>query len=183
MKREDYLSWDEYFMGIALLAAKRSKDPGTQVGACIVSPDNKILTMGYNGMPTGCHDDNMPWEREGDPLETKYLYVCHAEFNAILNNGGRSLKGATLYATLFPVMNVPKRLFSRESKRLFTWKINMRIRTLSLPPKECLIWLGSPMKLMRLSIKKLSLSCKAEISCRILPAAYFLFFNDNAQKF
>ncbi|UQZ23965.1 dCMP deaminase family protein [Eubacterium limosum] len=69
---------------------------------CIVSPDNKILTMGYNGMPTGCHDDDMPWEREGDPLETKYLYVCHAEFNAILNNGGRSLKGATLYATLFP---------------------------------------------------------------------------------
>lgn len=102
MKREDYLSWDEYFMGIALLAAKRSKDPGTQVGACIVSPDNKILTMGYNGMPTGCHDDDMPWEREGDPLETKYLYVCHAEFNAILNNGGHSLKGASLYATLFP---------------------------------------------------------------------------------
>ena len=157
MKREDYLSWDEYFMGIALLAAKRSKDPGTQVGACIVSPDNKILTMGYNGMPTGCHDDDMPWEREGDPLETKYLYVCHAEFNAILNNGGRSLKGASLYATLFPCNECA----------------NMRIRTRSLPPKECLIWLGSPMKLMRLSIKKLSLSCKAEISCRILPAAYF----------
>ncbi|MDO4289087.1 MAG: dCMP deaminase family protein [Eubacterium sp.] len=102
MKRENYLSWDEYFMGIALLSAQRSKDPGTQVGACIVSPENKILTMGYNGMPTGCHDDEMPWEREGEPLDTKYLYVCHAEFNAILNNGGRSLKGATLYATLFP---------------------------------------------------------------------------------
>ncbi|MEG0075410.1 MAG: dCMP deaminase family protein [Eubacterium sp.] len=102
MKREEYLSWDEYFMGIALLSAKRSKDPGTQVGACIVSPENKILTMGYNGMPIGCDDDNMPWERDGKPLETKYLYVCHAEFNAILNSGGRSLKGATLYATLFP---------------------------------------------------------------------------------
>ncbi|MEF9918428.1 MAG: dCMP deaminase family protein [Eubacterium sp.] len=102
MKREEYLSWDEYFMGIALLSAKRSKDPGTQVGACIVSPENKILTMGYNGMPIGCDDDNMPWERDGKPLETKYLYVCHAEFNAILNSGGRSLKDATLYATLFP---------------------------------------------------------------------------------
>ncbi|MEG0379730.1 MAG: dCMP deaminase family protein [Eubacterium sp.] len=102
MKRENYLSWDEYFMGIALLSAQRSKDPGTQVGACIVSPENKILTMGYNGMPTGCCDDDMPWDREGAPLDTKYLYVCHAEFNAILNNGGRSLKGATLYATLFP---------------------------------------------------------------------------------
>lgn len=102
MKRNDYISWDAYFMGIALLSANRSKDPGTQVGACIVSPEKKILTMGYNGMPTGCSDDMMPWEREGEPLETKYMYVCHAEFNAILNNGGRSLKGATLYSTLFP---------------------------------------------------------------------------------
>ena len=176
MKREDYLSWDEYFMGIALLAAKRSKDPGTQVGACIVSPDNKILTMGYNGMPTGCHDDDMPWEREGDPLETKYLYVCHAEFNAILNNGGRSLKGRPFMRLFFPVTNAPKRSFSQESKRLFTWRINTRIRMRSSPLKECLIWLGSPMKLTRLSIKKLSLSCKVKISCRILSAAYFFTF-------
>lgn len=102
MKRTDYISWDEYFMGIALLASQRSKDPHTQVGACIVSPEHKILTMGYNGMPTGCSDDAMPWEREGDALDTKYLYVCHAEFNAILNSGGHSLKGAVLYATLFP---------------------------------------------------------------------------------
>lgn len=102
MKRNDYISWDSYFMGIALLSAKRSKDPGTQVGACIVSPEKKILTMGYNGMPTGCSDDQMPWAREGAPLDTKYMYVCHAEFNAILNNRGASLKGATLYATLFP---------------------------------------------------------------------------------
>jgi len=101
MKRQDYLTWDEYFMGIALLSAQRSKDPGTQVGACIVSGENKILSVGYNGMPTGCNDDEMPWEREGDPLGTKYLFVCHAELNAILNYGG-SLRGARLYATLFP---------------------------------------------------------------------------------
>ncbi|HIS61867.1 MAG: dCMP deaminase family protein [Clostridiales bacterium] len=102
MKRQDYLSWDEYFMGVAMLAAMRSKDPGTQVGACIVDANNKILSIGYNGMPTGCSDDCMPWEREGDPLHTKYLYVCHAELNAILNYNGGSLEGAKLYGTLFP---------------------------------------------------------------------------------
>lgn len=102
MKREDYLSWDQYFMGVALLSAMRSKDPGTQVGACIVDQNNKILSMGYNGMPTGCDDDDMPWEREGAALETKYLYVCHAELNAILNYDGPSLKGAKVYSTLFP---------------------------------------------------------------------------------
>lgn len=102
MKREEYLSWDAYFMGIALLSAQRSKDPGTQVGACIVGPDNKILSVGYNGMPTGCSDDVMPWERDGNPMETKYLFVCHAELNAILNYAGGSLKGARVYTTLFP---------------------------------------------------------------------------------
>ena len=78
MKRSDYINWDEYFMGIALLTAMRSKDPNSQVGACIVSPENKILSLGYNGMPMGCSDDEMPWEREGEPLHTKYMYVCHA---------------------------------------------------------------------------------------------------------
>ena len=86
MKRMDYINWDEYFMGIALLTAMRSKDPNSQVGACIVSSENKILSLGYNGMPIGCSDDEMPWEREGAPLDTKYMYVCHAELNAILNS-------------------------------------------------------------------------------------------------
>ena len=102
MKRADYVSWDAYFMGVALLSAERSKDNNTQVGSCIVSSDNKILSMGYNGMPTGCNDDRMPWERIGNPLDTKYLYVCHAELNAILNYGGGSLKGSRIYTTLFP---------------------------------------------------------------------------------
>ena len=102
MKRTDYLSWEEYFMGIALLSAERSKDPNTRVGACIANSDHKILSVGYNGMPIGCDDDDMPWEREGDMLNTKYAYVCHAELNAILNNDGGSLKGTTLYVTLFP---------------------------------------------------------------------------------
>lgn len=104
MKRNNYLSWDQYFMGVALLSAQRSKDCRSQVGACIVSPENKILSVGYNGMPVGCLDDEMPWSHEGEPLNTKYLYVCHAELNAILNasSGTPSFKNATLYTTLFP---------------------------------------------------------------------------------
>lgn len=101
-KREDYISWDEYFMGVAMLSAKRSKDPNTQVGACIVSKDNKILSMGYNGFPSGCSDDEFPWAREGDGLNTKYFYVTHSELNAILNYRGGSLEGTKLYVSLFP---------------------------------------------------------------------------------
>ena len=100
MKRADYISWDEYFMGIAMLAARRSKDPNTQVGACIVSPDNIIISTGYNGMPKGCSDDEFPWGREG--AETKYPFVVHAELNAILNASGKSLRGSRLYVALFP---------------------------------------------------------------------------------
>ena len=117
-KRNDYISWDAYFMGIAALSAMRSKDPGTQVGACIVGPDKRILSMGYNGMPTGCDDDQMPWSREGDPLETKYLYVCHAEFNAILNSGARDLKGSTLYVTLFPCNECTKAIIQSGIKHI-----------------------------------------------------------------
>ena len=100
MKRLDYISWDEYFMGVALLAAKRSKDPNTQVGACIVDSNNVILTTGYNGFPQGCSDDEFPWDREGEI--TKYPFVVHAELNAILNASGKSLRGSRLYVALFP---------------------------------------------------------------------------------
>jgi len=101
-KRKDYINWDEYFMGIAALSALRSKDPNSQVGACIVSQENKILSMGYNGFPLGCSDDIFPWAREGDASETKYPYVVHSELNAILNYRGGSLQGTKIYVTLFP---------------------------------------------------------------------------------
>lgn len=101
-KRQDYISWDEYFMGIALLSARRSKDPSTQVGACIVSDKNKIVGAGYNGLPMGCDDDVFPWDKKGELLETKYPYVCHAELNAILNNIGMDLRGCKIYTALFP---------------------------------------------------------------------------------
>lgn len=101
-KRKDYINWDEYFMGIAALSALRSKDPNSQVGACIVSEENKILSVGYNGFPIGCSDEKFPWGREGEPIKTKYPYVVHSELNAILNYRGGSLYGTKIYVTLFP---------------------------------------------------------------------------------
>ncbi len=101
-KRNNYISWDEYFMGVAILSAKRSKDPNTQVGACIVNKKNRIVGTGYNGLPAGCSDDEFPWDKQGDFLQTKYPYVCHAELNAILNNIGMDLAGCRIYTALFP---------------------------------------------------------------------------------
>lgn len=116
MKRENYLSWDEYFMGVAMLAAGRSKDPNTQVGACIVSPENIIISTGYNGMPKGCSDDDFPWERTGE--ETKYPFVVHAELNAILNANGRDLRGSRLYVALFPCNECAKAIIQSGVKEV-----------------------------------------------------------------
>ncbi len=103
-KRLNYLTWDEYFIALAKLTAMRSKDPSTQVGACIVSEDNRILSVGYNGAPNGFDDDNFPWDRQGENLETKYPYVCHAEMNAVLNYRGtrKDFENARIYVDLFP---------------------------------------------------------------------------------
>ncbi len=122
MKRTDYLSWDAYFMGVALLSAQRSKDAGTQVGACIVNSDHKILSVGYNGMPTGCPDDHMPWEREGAPLETKYFYVCHAELNAI------------------PATSAPRRSSSAGFAKSCICATNTPTLTRRSPQSACLTW-------------------------------------------
>lgn len=116
MKREDYITWDEYFLGVAMLAARRSKDPNTQVGACIVSPDNIIISTGYNGLPNGCSDDEYPWAREGE--QTKYPYVVHAELNAILNANGRDLRGSRLYVALFPCNECAKAIIQAGIKTL-----------------------------------------------------------------
>ena len=113
MKRNDYISWDEYFMGVAILSAQRSKDPGTQVGACIVSDENRIMTVGYNGMPRGCSDDDYPWDRACDVLDTKYAFVCHAELNAILNYNGGSMKNSRCYVTLFPCNECAKAIIQK----------------------------------------------------------------------
>jgi len=118
-KREDYISWDEYFMGISLLSAMRSKDPSTQVGACIVSDENKIMAMGYNGFPRGCSDDDFPWERSAEEQnDTKYPFVCHAELNAILNAGGQNLRGARIYVALFPCNECAKAIIQSGIKEV-----------------------------------------------------------------
>ena len=102
MKRKNYISWDQYFMGVAILSANRSKDPSRQVGCCIVDDKNRILTVGYNGLPKGCSDDEFPWGKEGETLNTKYPFVVHAELNAILNAKGKDLSGCRIYVALFP---------------------------------------------------------------------------------
>lgn len=119
-KRKDYLKWDEYFMAIAKLSAKRSKDPSTQVGAAIVSEDNRILSIGYNGAPNGFNDEEFPWEREGEPLNTKYMYVVHAERNAILNYRGskKDLENAKIYVDLFPCNECAKEIIQAGIKEV-----------------------------------------------------------------
>lgn len=118
-KRENYISWDEYFMGVSLLSSMRSKDPSTQVGACIVSDDNKILSVGYNGFPRGCSDDEFPWERSAENSnDTKYPFVCHAELNAILNAGGQNLVGSRIFVALFPCNECAKAIIQSGIKEV-----------------------------------------------------------------
>ena len=117
-KRNDYIGWDDYFMGVSLLAADRSKDPSTQVGACIVSDDNRILSTGYNGFPQGCSDDEFPWNRDESKGETKYNFVVHAELNAILNAGGKSLIGSRIFVSLFPCHECAKAIIQSGVKEV-----------------------------------------------------------------
>ena len=117
-KRNDYIGWDDYFMGVSLLAADRSKDPSTQVGACIVSDDNRILSTGYNGFPQGCSDDDFPWNRDESLGETKYNFVVHAELNAILNAGGKSLVGSRIFVSLFPCHECAKAIIQAGVKEV-----------------------------------------------------------------
>ncbi len=116
---KDYISWDEYFMGVALLSAKRSKDPNTKVGACIINNKKRIVGIGYNGFPMGCDDKVFPWENnQENELDTKYPYVVHAEANAILNSNLGSLEGATLYVSLFPCNDCAKLIIQSGIKHI-----------------------------------------------------------------
>ena len=115
--RKDYISWDQYFMGVAKLSSFRSKDPSTQVGACIINPDKRIVGIGYNGLPQGCNDEEYPWANEGDFVNTKYPYVVHAEANAILN-ATTNLKGSSIYVTLFPCNECAKLIIQSGIKQI-----------------------------------------------------------------
>ena len=138
MKRTDYINWDDYFMGIAVLAARRSKDPNTQVGACIVSQDNIIISTGYNGMPKGCSDDEFPWDREGQQDMTKYPYVVHAELNAILNANGRDLRGSRIYVALFPCNECAKAIIQSGIKEVLYLSDKYKDTMLNLVSKRML---------------------------------------------
>lgn len=139
-KRDDYLEWPEYFMAVAFLSAQRSKDPSSQVGACIVNTENKIVGIGYNGMPNGCSDDLLPWRRTAEnKLDTKYPYVCHAELNAIMNKNSADVKGCSMYVALFPCNECAKLIIQAENSHQSTARLSLisirliavRVRSLS----------------------------------------------------
>ena len=158
MKRTDYISWDEYFMGIAMLAAKRSKDPNTQVGACIVSPDNIIISTGYNGMPKGCSDDEFPWARSaGSEDETKYPYVVHAELNAILNANGRDLRGSRIYVALFPCNECAKSIIQSGIKEVVYLSDKYADTMMNLVSKRMLGAAGVSCRQLRTDIHSITL--------------------------
>ncbi len=160
MKRTDYISWDEYFMGIAILAAKRSKDPNTQVGACIVSQDNIIISTGYNGMPKGCSDDEFPWEREGE--QTKYAYVVHAELNAILNANGRDLRGSRVYVALFPCNECAKAIIQSGVKEVVYLSDKYKDTMGNLASKRMLMAAGVKITKLQTQLKELTLEFTPE---------------------
>ena len=160
MKRTDYISWDEYFMGIAMLAARRSKDPNTQVGACIVSKENIIISTGYNGMPAGCSDDEYPWEREGE--DTKYPYVVHAELNAILNANGRDLRGSKLYVALFPCNECAKAIIQAGISEVIYLSDKYAATDATLASKRMLRSAGVKLTQVEFDQKELVINYKAD---------------------
>ena len=160
MKRQEYISWDEYFMGIAMLAACRSKDPSTQVGACIVSPDNIIISTGYNGMPKGCSDDEFPWDRTGE--DTKYPYVVHAELNAILNASGRDLRGSRIYVALFPCNECAKAIIQSGIREIYYLSDKYADTPTTKVSKRMLDAAGVKYIQLRTAVKSITLDLVAE---------------------
>jgi dCMP deaminase len=157
-KRTDYITWDEYFMGVALLSGRRSKDPNTQVGACIVNNQNKIVGAGYNGLPIGCSDEDFPWEKQGDFLDTKYPYVCHAELNAILNNIGMDLSGCRIYTALFPCNECSKAIIQSGIKEVIYLSDKYDGSDVSIASKRMLDTAGVAYRKVEVKRKNIELS-------------------------
>lgn len=160
-KRDNYLQWDEYFMGMALLSARRSKDPQTQVGACIVNEYKKVVGLGYNGFPIGCSDDELPWDREGDFLETKYPYVCHAELNAILNST-KDLHNCKIYVALFPCHECAKAIIQSGIKEVIYLSDKYNGTDSNKASKLMFEKSGVTYRQLRTNISKLELSFEVE---------------------
>eukprot|EP00092_Neocalanus_flemingeri_P015415 GFUD01016683.1.p1 GENE.GFUD01016683.1~~GFUD01016683.1.p1 ORF type:complete len:198 (-),score=68.65 GFUD01016683.1:139-732(-) len=144
-KREEYLEWNEYFMAVSFLSAMRSKDPATQVGACIVNQDKRIVGIGYNGMPRGCPDDSLPWGKASkNELENKYMYVCHAEMNAILNKNSESVTGCTIYVALFPCNECSKMIIQSGIKNVIYFSDKHKDKNSTIASKRLLDMAGVP---------------------------------------
>jgi len=162
MKRNGYISWDQYFMGVALLAAMRSKDPNTQVGACIVDRGNHILSTGYNGFPNGCSDDEFPWGREGTMLESKYPFVVHAELNAILNARGKDLTGSRIYVALFPCNECAKAIIQAGISEVIYLSDKYAATDATLASKRMLRSAGVKLTQVEFDQKELVINYKAD---------------------
>lgn len=162
MKRNGYISWDQYFMGVALLAAMRSKDPNTQVGACIVDGSDHILSTGYNGFPNGCSDDEFPWGREGTMLESKYPFVVHAELNAILNARGKDLTGSRIYVALFPCNECAKAIIQAGISEVIYLSDKYATTDATLASKRMLRSAGVKLTQVEFDQKELVINYKAE---------------------
>ena len=155
-KRDDYLEWEEYFMAVSFLSSMRSKDPSTQVGACIVNQDQRIVGIGYNGMPRGCHDDSLPWGREKENnLDNKYMYVCHAEMNAILNKNSQSVRNCTIYVALFPCNECTKLIIQSGIKNVIFFSDKYKDKDTTVASKRLLDMAGVPYKQFRPKMRKI----------------------------
>lgn len=159
---QEHITWDDYFMGVALLSAYRSKDPSTKVGACIVDTENKIVGVGYNGFPIGCDDKLLPWEREGAFLETKYPYVCHAELNAILNSISRNLRGCRLYVALFPCHECSKAIIQSGIKEIIYLSDKYKETDSVIASKRMLDMSGVKYRVLEVSKEKIMLDFDVE---------------------
>ncbi|XP_023338450.1 deoxycytidylate deaminase isoform X2 [Eurytemora carolleeae] len=141
--REDYLDWNEYFMAVSFLSAQRSKDPATQVGACIVSTDKRIVGIGYNGFPRGCGDKHLPWgKRSSNELENKYMYVCHAEMNAIMNKNSASVEGCSMFVALFPCNECAKMIIQAGIKEVVFFSDKHCLKPSTIASKKLLDMAG-----------------------------------------
>lgn len=159
---QEHITWDDYFMGVALLSAYRSKDPSTKVGACIVDTENKIVGVGYNGFPIGCDDKLLPWAREGEFLETKYPYVCHAELNAILNSISRNLSGCRLYVALFPCHECSKAIIQSGIKEIIYLSDKYKETDSVIASKRMLDMSGVKYRVLEVSKEKIILDFDVE---------------------
>ncbi len=161
-KRTNYINWDEYFMGVALLAANRSKDPNSQVGCCIATEQNVIVSVGYNGFPRGCSDDELPWEREGEYQDTKYPYVVHAELNAILNSTNTNLHGCKLYVTLFPCNECCKAIIQSGIKTVYYLSDKYATSKETLASKKMFALAGIKTEQLKTRIDSLTINYKVD---------------------